>query len=256
MSPGRHAASTDPPSAPGPMVPVVRPRRGRQRWLLGVVVAFVLMLLVRGLLVQAFYIPSGSMQPTLEPADRLVVNKVGVASTMQRGDLVVFDGTNAFGSIGAFGDHIRQADTGETSTVGKALREIASILSFRANESDYVKRVVGLPGDHVVCCDAGGRLSVNGVAVNESYLFPGDSPSEVTFDVLVPAERIWVMGDHRSDSSDSRDHLGEPGGGMVRMDDVIGRVAMVYWPLSRAGVLTAPDSLANIPAGTTGERRK
>jgi len=214
------------------------------------------MLLVRGFLVQSFYIPSGSMQPTLEPDDRLLVNKVGVASTMQRGDLVVFDGTNAFGSTSAFGGHARKAGAGESSIVGKALGEIASILSISTNQSDYVKRVVGLPGDHVVCCEAGGQLSVNGVVVKESYLFPDDNPSDVTFDVLVPGGRIWVMGDHRSDSSDSREHLGEPGGGMVRMDDVIGRAAMVYWPPSRAGVLTAPDSLANIPAGTTGERPK
>ena len=135
-------------------------------------------------------------------------------------------------------------------------RRSTSILSIGVNESDYVKRVVGLPGDHVMCCDSNGLLTVNGVAVKESYLYPGDKPSDLTFDVTVPAERIWVMGDHRSDSADSRAHLGDPGGGMVRLDDVIGRAAMVYWPPSRAGVLAAPDSLKGIPASTVGERRK
>lgn len=193
----------------------------RHRWLIVAGAGFVLMLLVRGFLVQPFYIPSGSMQPTLEPHDRLLVNKVLVASSLQRGDLVVFDGARTF-----------------------------------ANEKDYVKRVLGPPGDHVVCCDGGDLLIVNGVAVKEPYLFPGDKASDLTFDVTVPAERIWVMGDHRSDSSDSRAHLGDPGGGMVQLDDVIGRAAMVYWPPSRAGVLSAPDSLDDIPASTTAERPK
>ena len=107
----------------------------------------------------------------------------------------------------------------------------------------------------MLCCDASGLLTVNGVGVKEPYLFPGDKPSDLTFAVTVPAERIWVMGDHRSESSDSRAHLGDPGGGMVRLDDVIGRAGMVYWPPGRAGVLAAANSLANIPAGTAGKRR-
>ena len=133
---------------------------------------------------------------------------------------------------------------------------MASMLSIQINESDYVKRVVGLPGDHVVCCKANGLLTVNDIAVQEPYLYPGDKPSDLTFDVTVPAERIWVMGDHRSDSADSRAHLGDPGGGMVRLDDVIGRAGMVYWPPRRAGVLGAPTSLEGIPASTAGERHK
>jgi signal peptidase I len=220
----------------------------RHRWPVVVAVGFVLMLMVRGFLVQSFYIPSGSMEPTLKPDDRLLVNKVAVASSLTRGDLVVFDGT------GAFAGHALATGSERSSTVDKALGAMASMLSIRTNESDYVKRVVGLPGDHVVCCDAGGLLTVNGVAVKEPYLYPGDKPSDLTFDVTVPAERIWVMGDHRSDSSDSRAHLGDPGGGMVLVDDVIGRVEMVYWPLSRAGVLAAPGSLQDIPASTVGER--
>ena len=191
------------------------------RALIVLVGGFVLVLIARGFLVQSYYIPSGSMEPTLELGDRLLVNKVGVASALRRGDLVVFDGTHAF-----------------------------------ANNTDYVKRVVGLPGDHVVCCDAARLLTVNGTAIKEPYLYPGDQSSELTFDVLVPSERIWVMGDHRSDSADSRAHLGDPGGGMVRLDDVIGRVAVIYWPPSRAGVPDVADSLGKIPVTSAAERHK
>ena len=120
-------------------------------------------------------------------------------------------------------------------------------------QSDYVKRVVGLPGDHVVCCDANELIAVNSVPVDEPYLYPGDQPSDLTFDVTVPAGRVWLMGDHRSVSADSRAHLGDPGGGMVRLDDVIGRAAMIYWPPNRVGLLRAPALLDRIPDNVTGE---
>src|ERR1019366_8955467 len=90
--------------------------------------------------------------------------------------------------------------------------------------------------------------------VTEPYLYPGDRPSDLTFNVTVPSERIWVMGDHRSDSADSRAHLSDSGRGMVRLDDVIGRAWMVYWPPGRAGLLRASGSLQGIPARTAGER--
>jgi len=191
----------------------------------------VLMMLVRGLLVESFYIPSRSMEPTLTPQDRILVNKIGGASSLQRGDLVVFDGTHTFA------DRAAGPGSGQSSAAGRIVGSMASRLSIHLNESDYVKRVVGLPGDHVVCCDARGLLIINDIAVEEPYLYPGDRPSDLTFDVTVPAERIWVMGDHRSDSADSRAPLGDPGGGMVRLDDVIGRAGMIYWPLSRVGIL-------------------
>ena len=213
------------------------------------------MMLVRGFVVQSFYIPSGSMEPTLEPADRILVSKIGGVSWLQRGDLVVFDGTHTFADRAAGPGYL---DAGESSGVRRVLGSMASKLSIHLNESDYVKRVVGLPGDHVVCCDVSGLLTINGVPVQEPYLYPGDRPSDVTFDVTVPAERVWVMGDHRSESADSRAHLGDPGGGMVRLDDVIGRAAMIYWPPSRVGTLDAPGSLEGVPAsavraGTMGE---
>jgi len=219
----------------------------------------VLMMLVRGLLVESFYIPSGSMEPTLTPEDRILVNKIGGASSLQRGDLVVFDGTHTFA------DRAEGPGSGQSSAVGRIMGSIALRLSIHLNESDYVKRVVGLPGDHVVCCDARGLLTVNDIAVQEHYVYPGDRPSDLTFDVRVPAGRIWVMGDHRSDSADSRAHLGDPGGGMVRLDDVIGRAGVIYWPPSRVGILgsptshaptsPAPQSLKGMPVVVAGERR-
>jgi signal peptidase I len=106
----------------------------------------------------------------------------------------------------------------------------------------------------VVCCDARDVLTVNDVAVQEPYLHPGERPSDPIFDVTAPAERIWVMGYHRSDSADSRAHLGDPGGGMVRLYDVIGRAGSIYWPPSRVGILRAPQSLKAMAAGTVAER--
>jgi signal peptidase I len=207
------------------------------------------MMLVRGFLVESFFIPSGSMEPTLEPADRILVNKIGGASSLQRGDLVVFDGTSSFA------DRAVGTGPGQDSGVRRVWGWLASSLPIHLNESDYVKRVVGLPGDHVVCCDVRGLLTVNGIAVVEPYLYPGDRPSDLTFDVTVPVERVWVMGDHRSDSADSRAHLGDPGGGMVRLDDVIGRAGMIYWPPGRAGILSTPRPAegASARAGIMGE---
>jgi signal peptidase I len=204
--------------------------------------ALVLMMLVRGLLVESFNIPSASMEPTLAPEDRILVNKIGGASSLQRGDLVVFDGTHTFA------DRPAGPGQGLSAEVGRVMASMASMLSIHLNESDYVKRVVGLPGDHVVCCDARGLLRVNDMALQEAYLYPGDKPSDVTFDVTVPAGRIWVMGDHRSDSADSRAHLGDPGGGMVPLDDVIGRAGMIYWPPGRVAILHAPPAPVGISA--------
>ncbi len=246
MSPRYQMASPETPAITAPPARVIDPQRSRRRGLIVAGAGVVLLLMVRGLLVQAFYIPSGSMEPTLQPDDRILVNKIGVASSMKRGDLVVFDGTRTFAPHSV-------VDSGQPSAVGTMMGAMASMLSIQTDQSDYVKRVVGLPGDHVVCCDAKGLITVNDVAVHEQYLYPGDQPSDLTFDVTVPSERVWLMGDHRSDSSDSRAHLGDPGGGMVRLNDVIGRAAVVYWPPSRAGFLRAPASLDAIPANITGE---
>jgi signal peptidase I len=187
------------------------------------------MLLVRGFLVQSFSVQSVSMQPTIEPGDRVLVNRMHRGSSVQRGDVVVFDGTAAFGSGESAGG------------VGQVLRSMASLFSVDTG-TDYVKRVVGMPGDRVACCDASGRVSVNGIPQDEPYLYPGDEPSALRFDVIVPPGRIWVMGDHRSQSGDSRSRLGHPGGGMVSLDDVVGTVWVRYWPVGRLGTLPRPGA--------------
>ncbi|GAB7190580.1 hypothetical protein NUM3379_12860 [Kineococcus sp. NUM-3379] len=191
--------------------------------LLGVLGAgLVLSLLVRSLAFQAFSIPSGSMAPTLNPGERVLVSRLDTrGGDVRRGDVVVFDGA------GTFAPAPREPEgLARLGAAGGAL------LGFRPGEVDYVKRVVGLPGERVACCDASGRLTVDGQPLDEPYLPPGEAPSASPFDVEVPQGRLWLMGDHRSASADSRAHLGRPGGGTVAVGDVVGRVSVVTWPPS------------------------
>ncbi len=219
------------------------PRRAGRPWswrpgpvLQGLVIAFVLMVIVRTLLVQTFSVPSTSMQPTLEPGDRILVNRLVRGPSIERGDVVVFDGTGSWGP---------PAGATDVGGLRARLQAVLSWISFGSG-ADYVKRVIGVPGDHVVCCDVDGRITVNGIPLAEPYLYPGDEPSATRFDVTVPAGRIWVMGDHRSVSADSRSKLGRPGGGMVPLDDVVGRAWLRYWPTDRLGSLAS----APVPAGS------
>ncbi|MDB1089647.1 signal peptidase I [Streptomyces sp. ACA25] len=184
-------------------------------------------LLISAFVMQPFLIPSGSMESTLHPGDRILVNKLAYrfGGDVRRGDVVVFDGRGTFTAAQPDGSPLREAG----AAVGLA----------DPGETDYVKRVIGVGGDRVTCCDGQGRLHVNGVPLDERYLFPGDAPSTVAFDIEVPAGRLWLMGDHRSDSADSRDHLGGPGGGTVAVDKVIGRAEWIGWPASRWGSVRA-----------------
>jgi len=114
-------------------------------------------------------------------------------------------------------------------------------MGVESSGTDYVKRVIGLAGDRVACCDAQGRLTVNGAALRESsYLYPGDRPSAESFSVTVPPGRLWVMGDHRGDSADSRYHPDDPGDGTIPDSAVVGRVFMVIWPPSQVRPLPIP----------------
>ncbi|MEU7604405.1 signal peptidase I [Streptomyces sp. NPDC040724] len=208
------------------------PARGPLTWrragVLGVLCT-VFLLLFSNFVVQPFLIPSRSMEPTLQVGDRVLVNKLAYrfGDRPARGDLVVFDGTGSF---------VRERPDG--NPVGVLLHGAASALGLaEPSDTDFVKRVVGVGGDDVVCCDAGGRVQVNGVPLDEPYLYPGDAPSKVPFRIVVPLGTLWVMGDHRSQSRDSRDHLGEPGGGMVPVEKVIGRADWIGWPVSRWGAV-------------------
>ena len=197
--------------------------------------AFLVAFLVKTFLVQAFYIPSGSMEDTLQVGDRVLVNKVVYhLRPVERGDIVVFDGTGSF----ITGDII-EPERSPLQVVGRVLGEIVGLAPPR--ETDFIKRVIGVGGDRVVCCDADGLISVNGVPLDESpYLYPGDAPSDEPFDVIVPEGRLWVMGDHRLASADSRSHLGDPGGGFVPVDRVIGRAFAIVWPVSNAEFIEIP----------------
>jgi signal peptidase I len=200
-------------------------------------VALVLALLIKTFLVQAFYIPSDSMENTLKVGDRVLVNKLGnYFGSVDRGQVVVFkDPGGWLGSEGSGSDG------------NPFLHGIKNVFVFVGllpsdNERDLIKRVIGVPGDRVKCCDAKGRITVNGVALHESYVFPGNTPSDATFDVTVPEGRLWVMGDHRAVSADSRLHMGDPGGGTIPADNVIGRAFVIVWPLGRIGTLPVPDT--------------
>ncbi|GAA0483278.1 signal peptidase I [Streptomyces sp. NPDC046215] len=199
----------------------------------------VFLLLLSSYVVQPFLIPSGSMRGTLEVGDRVLVNKLAYrfGGEPRRGDVVVFDGMGSF---------VQSAP--QENPVAALIRKGASSVGLmRPAQTDYVKRVVGVGGDRVTCCDERGRLMVNGRPVEEGYLFPGDAASRVPFDIVVPEGKLWVMGDHRSDSRDSRDHLGEPGGGTVPVDRVIGRADWIGWPFGRMTSLSRPDTFARVP---------
>ncbi|MCT2594274.1 signal peptidase I [Streptomyces sp. N2-109] len=218
------------------------PPPGRRRWSRSVRVAVAAtsvvtaVLLVSAFLVQPFLIPSSSMDPTLQVGDRVMVNKLAYrfGNHPERGDVVVFDGRGSFVVEESHGNPV----TGLLREAGAAVGLV------EPSDTDYVKRVIGVGGDRVSCCDKRGRIEVNGVPVEEEYLHRGDEASAVPFDIEVPLGRLWVMGDHRSASADSRDHLGSPGGGTVPVDRVIGRVDWIGWPPSRWTSLAAGQSAA------------
>ncbi len=192
-----------------------------------VVVALALSLIVKTFLGQAFYIPSVSMEDTLKVGDRVVVSKLTPGPfDLQRGDIVVF--------VDPGGWLTRDA----TQDVAPGpLRAVLTFIGLLPNDSGnhLIKRVIGLPGDRVACCDASGRITVNGIAIVETYLRPGATPSEKAFDVTVPAANLWVMGDNRQESEDSRYK------GFVPVRLVTGRAVAIVWPFSRADLLSRPE---------------
>ena len=217
-----------------------KPRRKRQRsfWRelpILIVIALGLTLLIKSFAVQAFYIPSSSMENTLKIGDRVLVNKIVYhLRDIHRGDVVVFSGLDSW-------DPTVPQTAASSNPIRRAADWIGTALGVSAGEKDYVKRVIGLPGDHVQCCDAQGRVTVNGVPLSEqSYLYPGNAPSLAKFDTTVPAGELWVMGDHRAVSYDSREHRGDPGGGAIPESKVIGRAFVVVWPVNRLSVLPIP----------------
>jgi signal peptidase I len=197
-----------------------------------IVVALVLALVIKTYAIQAFFIPSSSMENTLDIGDRVLINKlVYDFRGIHRGDIVVFDGNGSW-------DFNPPASS---NIVSRFFSDVEGIVGISHDSDIYIKRVIGLPGDHVACCDRLGRVTVNGVALNEqSYLYPSEVPSEQRFNITVPAGRLWVMGDHRLVSYDSRGHVGDPGGGTIPESGVLGRAFVIIWPPSRWGFLNIP----------------
>src|SRR6201994_1022298 len=199
-----------------------------------VVAAAILTLLVKAFIIQVYRIPSASMENTLEIGDRVLLNKVvyhfrGIA----RGDIVVFSGQDSWGP---------DAPPPSSDPVVRFFDDALSGIGLQNNQTYYIKRVIGLPGDHVACC-TDGKVTVNGVPLHESsYLFPGNPPSTLKFSEVVPPGHLWVRGDPRSDSDDSRYHPGDPGGGAIPENQVVGRAFLIIWPPSQSRALPLPTS--------------
>lgn len=204
-------------------------------------IALVLALIIKTFLVQAFSIPSESMEDTIKVGDRVLVDKLTpwFGAEPERGEVVVFKDPG-----GWLEGEPEQSSNGLVRGLQKGLSFVGLMPS--TNEKDLIKRVIGVGGDTVECCDAENRILVNGVPLNETYLKPGVLPSDKPFKVTVPKGRIWVMGDNRSNSRDSRAHFelsgGDPVAATVDKDQVIGRAFTVIWPLGRIHWLGVPDT--------------
>jgi signal peptidase I len=248
VKPSKAARAAKPDKPPKPKKKTARPFWVEALVLL--VIAAVIAVGVHSFLFQAFFIPSGSMENTLHVGDRVLVNRLSYrVGHVQRGQIVVFSGVDSWTPEGSV------APT--HNPVLRELRKVGSYLGFApSGEQDFIKRVIGVPGDHLTCCDAQGRISVNGKPLDETYLFAGADPDvfststavnkSAPFDIVVPAGRLWVEGDHRDDSADSRRHTGDPGGGTIPINKVVGRAFVIVWPVSHTGTLSVPKSYRSV----------
>jgi signal peptidase I len=264
-APGNLPAGNLPAGEPPAGAPAPAPgRKGNHRrrkpqrpfWLEAVVLLAIAMgiaLIVHTFLFQAFYIPSGSMENTLHVGDRVLVNRLSYkVGHVQRGQIVVFNGEDSWTP--------EATTTPPSNAVARVARDVGSFLGFApAGEKDFIKRVIGVPGDHVVCCDAQGRIKVNGTPLDETYLASGIPVATPTttrvnaarpFDIVVPAGRLWVEGDHRDDSADSRSHTGDAGGGTIPESKVIGRAFVIVWPMGHVHGLSVPSSYRSLANAT------
>ncbi|HCT80656.1 MAG TPA: signal peptidase I [Micromonosporaceae bacterium] len=183
-------------------------------------VAILVAFLVRQFVVQTFFIPSGSMEHTLDLDDRVLVNKlVYDFRSPGRGEIIVFEAPESWRN--------------------------------KPEHEDYIKRVIGISGDRVVCCDPQGRLQVNGHPLDEPYIYPGNKPSVHEFDIVVPSGRLWVMGDHRQSSGDSLQNYmnsnNDVAQATIEEKAVVGRAFVLFWPFNRATWMSVPDTFSGVP---------
>ena len=209
-----------------------------------VVVALVVSLFIKTFVVQFFFIPSGSMENTLQIDDRVAVNRLPfISNNIKRGDVVVFRDPDNW---------LPAADAENAPfVIAKAKAALVAVGVLPNPAKQYlVKRVVGVAGDRVICCTTTGKITVNGQEMVEPYIYAGNVPSDMNFDVTVPKGKLWVMGDHRGASADSRFHQEDINKGFVPLNRVTGRVLAVIWPIKNISLVSNVDAL-NQPAPKT-----
>jgi len=209
-----------------------------------IVVALVVSLFIKTFIVQFFFIPSGSMENTLQIDDRVAVNRIPfISNNIKRGDVVVFRDPDNW---------LPAADIESAPfVIAKAKAALVAVGILPNPAKQYlVKRVVGVAGDRVICCTTTGKITVNGQEMVEPYIYAGNVPSDMNFDVTVPKDKLWVMGDHRGASADSRYHQEDINKGFVPLNRVTGRVLAVIWPIKNFSLVPNVDAL-NQPAPKT-----
>lgn len=224
-----------------------KPRSLLREFLTTVAWALVFAIIIKTFLVQAFYIPSESMNSTLQVGDRILVSKLAPGPLkVHRGDVVVFVDP---------GGWLDASYKPKLSPVGKVVNDVFTFIGLLpANSGEHlIKRVIGVGGDTVSCCTEQGQLTVNGVAIDEPYLhdsgwYAKSNRPQDTFTITVPPDSLWVMGDNRLNSLDSRYHLGDPGGGSIPLKQVVGVAFLITWPLDRLEILRNPGAtFADVP---------
>jgi signal peptidase I len=224
-----------------------RPKKGSLLRELPIIIvsALVVSIIVKTFFIHFFYIPSGSMENTLQVGDRIAVNKLGsFFGEAKRGEVVVFRDP-----AGWLGTPSESDDSKIIQTIKSGLVTVG-VLPDPAKQY-LIKRVIGVGGDTVTCCDKKGYLTVNGVSVSEPYIFTGDKPSDTDFKVTVPKGFVWVMGDHRGASADSRFHTDDIHKGMVPLSSIVGRATVVVWPLNNLNFLSTGSELSKVAINKT-----